>query len=166
MPSQPPPVEEAALPFIEKMGSVLFNAGMPRMPARVFAATLAANSGSLTAAELSGVLKISPAAVSGAVRYLEQVGMVQRGRTPGDRRDYFTIGNDFWYESVIRQEDKVFTELSKVLVEGMDAVGADSEAGRRLAETRDFFDFLATQLPLLIEQWHRQRLSEGRATGS
>ena len=40
------------------------------MPARVFSALLATDSGRLTAAELAERLQISPAAVSGAVRYL------------------------------------------------------------------------------------------------
>ena len=57
------------------------------MPARVFAALLATDSGRLTAAELAELLQISPAAVSGAVRYLTQVGMVHREREPGSRRD-------------------------------------------------------------------------------
>ncbi|HVV09216.1 GbsR/MarR family transcriptional regulator [Amycolatopsis sp.] len=167
MSSQPPsePVDDDALPFVEKMATVLYNAGMARMPARVFGATLVANDGALTAAQLAEVLKISPAAVSGAVRYLEQVGMVQRGRSPGERRDHFTIGDEFWYETVLHKEDRVFSELSKVLVEGMAAVGPDSAAGKRLAETRDFFDYLAKELPLLIERWREQRLNEGRAAG-
>ncbi|CAM5242951.1 hypothetical protein SGLAM104S_05701 [Streptomyces glaucescens] len=45
---------------------------MPRIQARVFAALLASDSGTLTSAELGQRLKICPAAVSGAVRYLAQ----------------------------------------------------------------------------------------------
>ena len=43
---------------------------MGRMPARAFAAILAADDGRRTAAELAELLEVSPAAVSGAVRYL------------------------------------------------------------------------------------------------
>ena len=46
---------------------------MQRMPARVFAALLASDDGALTSAELGEQLQVSPAAVSGAVRYLAQV---------------------------------------------------------------------------------------------
>ena len=39
--------------FVERFASVLVEAGIPRMPARVFSALLATDSGRLTAAELS-----------------------------------------------------------------------------------------------------------------
>jgi predicted ArsR family transcriptional regulator len=45
-------------------------AGFPPMPARVFVALLIAEDGRLSAAELAERLRISPAAVSGAVRLL------------------------------------------------------------------------------------------------
>ena len=63
------------------------------MPARVFAALLASDSGRLTSAELSALLKVSPAAVSGAVRYLAQVNLVSReGATVADLRGLSTSG--------------------------------------------------------------------------
>ena len=48
------------------------------MPARIFVALLTADTSRLTAEELAGLLRVSPAAVSGGVRYLVQVGLVSR----------------------------------------------------------------------------------------
>jgi DNA-binding transcriptional regulator GbsR (MarR family) len=158
-------VAEAALPFVEKLALVLTNAGMPRMPSRVFAATLASHNGSLTAGDLAEVLQISPAAVSGSVRYLVQVGLLLRGRTPGERRDHFYIGNNFWYEAV-GEKDQLYKELSETLDEGREAVGADSPAGQRIAETRDFFNYLAEEMPRLVERWRERRLSGSRSSES
>ena len=53
--------------FIERFALDLADAGMPRMPARVFAAILSAEDGRCTAAELAQLLRVSPAAVSGAL---------------------------------------------------------------------------------------------------
>ena len=75
--------EQAVRPFIERFASVLVEAGVPPMPARVFSALLVTDSGRLTAAELTELLGASPAGISGAVRYLEQVGMIGRQREPG-----------------------------------------------------------------------------------
>ncbi|HEY7015122.1 MAG TPA: hypothetical protein VH480_20330, partial [Streptosporangiaceae bacterium] len=47
--------------FVERFAAVLTEAGIPRMPARVFAALLATDSGRLTAAELAAQLQASPA---------------------------------------------------------------------------------------------------------
>ena len=69
--------------FVEKFAAVLTESGFPRMPARLFAALLASDSGTMTAPELAGLLRISPAAISGAVRYPTQVNLVSREHEPG-----------------------------------------------------------------------------------
>ena len=48
---------------MERFGSALVDAGMPRMPALVFVALLASDSGRLTADELMEQLRVSRAAV-------------------------------------------------------------------------------------------------------
>ena len=60
---------------------MLAQAGIPLMPARVFVALLTADAPRLTADDIAGILQVSPAAVSGAVRYLLPIGLV----SPGDR---------------------------------------------------------------------------------
>ncbi|MEN3357717.1 MAG: hypothetical protein V7637_1699, partial [Mycobacteriales bacterium] len=94
----------AVTTFIEGFANAFTLAGMPRMPARVFVALLATDSGRLTAAELSTVLQASPAAISGAVRYLAQVHMINRARDPGSRRDHYEIGDNVWYEVILNRD--------------------------------------------------------------
>ncbi|MTD58450.1 GbsR/MarR family transcriptional regulator [Amycolatopsis pithecellobii] len=149
-------LDEAALQFVEKFGLALTEAGMPRMPSRVFAATLASPEGHLTARQVAEVLRISPAAVSGAVRYLVQIGLVQRSRRPGERHDIFVVRSDYWYEMVSNQ-DKRYQDLLGTLAAGIEAVGPDSPAGGRLQETHDFFAFLADEMPKIVERWRARR---------
>ena len=80
--------------FIERFALDLAASGMPRMPARVFAGLLSTDSGSLTAGELAGLLQVSPASISGAVRYLEQLNLIVRQREPGSRRDHYAVDED------------------------------------------------------------------------
>jgi DNA-binding transcriptional regulator GbsR (MarR family) len=141
---------------VEKFALLLTDAGMPRMPARVFSAILAAQDGGMTAADLAETLKISPAAVSGAVRYLIQVRMVERGRRPGERRDHYFIGDDTWF-STVGERDKLFQTLADALDEGAEAVGAETVSGRRLAEIRDFYRFLGKEIPQLVHRWMELR---------
>src|SRR5579875_3193466 len=76
---------EAVRRFIERFATVLGEAGFPQTPARVFVALMTSDDGLLTAAELGGILRASPATVSGGVRYLIQVGLVSRESEPGSR---------------------------------------------------------------------------------
>lgn len=95
---------EAVSRFVERFAAQLVEAGLQRMPARVFSALLASDSGALTSAELSERLRISPAAVSGAVRYLAQVHMLSREREPGSRRERYRVHSDQWYQALTNRE--------------------------------------------------------------
>src|SRR5579862_4149577 len=123
---------DALFGYTERFAAVLVAAGFPPMPARVFVALLVAGSGRLSAAELAGTLRISPAAVSGAVRYLIQVGLVHKERVPGSRRDYYRMPGNMW-DDLLRMRDQVMSRWGAMVREGIDLVGADSEAGARMA---------------------------------
>jgi DNA-binding transcriptional regulator GbsR (MarR family) len=138
--------------FIERFASALTDAGMPRMPARVFVALLASYDGSMTATELAELLHVSPAAVSGAVRYLQQVNVVGRERRPDSRRDHYRLLDDTWYEMTLRRE-QLMSRWIAAGREGVEVLGADTPAGARMAESVAFFEFVRAELPALIERW-------------
>jgi DNA-binding transcriptional regulator GbsR (MarR family) len=148
--------EEAVRRFIERFALDLAEAGMARMPARVFAALLADDQGRLTAAELAELLRVSPAAISGAVRYLSQIGMVSRGREPDERRDHYQVSGDTWYEVVARR-DRLLARWEQDLDDGIKAVGPDTPAGDRLEQTRRFFEFLRHEGPRVMARWRELR---------
>lgn len=144
------------LRFIERFASNLVEGGFPRMPARVFVALLTSDSGRMSAAGVGEVLQVSPAAVSGAVRYLMQVDLVTREREPGSRRDYYRVHDDAWQDAVLRR-DQVLAGWDAAVAEGVEVLGAATPAGRRLQLTREFFDFLRTQMPAMLGEWQNRR---------
>ncbi|MFI0540522.1 GbsR/MarR family transcriptional regulator [Streptomyces sp. WSLK1-3] len=150
---------EAVSRFVERFAAQLVEAGLPRMPARVFSALLASDSGALTSAELSEQLRISPAAVSGAVRYLAQVHMLSREREPGSRRERYRVHSDQWYQALTNRE-AIIKRWEEALREGVTSLGAGTPAGHRLAETLAFFEFIEKDLAQMMERWrtHRARL--------
>ncbi len=147
--------DQAVSRFVEDLASALMEMGVPRMPARVFAALLTTDSGRLTAADLAVRLHVSPAAVSGAVRYLLQIGMARRESEPGSRRHYYRAPNDVWDE-VIGIRDRLMARWTGVLREGVTVLGADTPAGERVAESVRFFEFVGSELPLVIQRWREQ----------
>jgi DNA-binding transcriptional regulator GbsR (MarR family) len=150
--------KDPAFDYIERFSAVLVSAGFPPMPARVFVALLIADSGRLTAAELAGVLKISPAAVSGAVRYLIQLGLVHKERVPGSRRDYYRMPGNVW-DDMLRLRDQVLSRWIAMVREGIDLVGPDTPAGARLAEQAAFFEFVSKEFAEVMTRWDEHRAS-------
>lgn len=155
--------QQAVLRFIERFAVVLADAGMARMPARVFAALLATDSGQLTAAELAELLRVSPAAISGAVRYLLQLNLAAREREPGSRRDHYRVLDDVWYEAALRR-DQMIARWENTAREGIEALGAGTPAGARIAETLAYFEFVQEEMPAILKRW-RERKAGLRAPG-
>ncbi|MEV7370758.1 MarR family transcriptional regulator [Streptomyces sp. NPDC090301] len=157
--------EEGASRFVERFAAELTEAGMQRMAARVFAALLASESASMTSAELAEQLRISPAAVSGAIRYLSQVSMVSRERAPGTRRERYVLHNELWYETFTRR-DQILVRWEKVLREGSELLGPETAAGARTAETAEFFAFLQREMLTIMDRWAAHKAAGGAGSPS
>jgi DNA-binding MarR family transcriptional regulator len=142
--------------FVERFALLLAEAGVPRMAARVFARLLVEDSGQLTAGELATALGVSPAAVSGAVRYLVQVRMIERHRDPGARADHYRLGGDLWTE-MLANRMTILSGWEEAMASGAAVVGPESPAGRRLQENEAFFAFLRIEMPALLDRWRRAR---------
>jgi DNA-binding transcriptional regulator GbsR (MarR family) len=152
---EPSTAEQPTGDFVERFAAVMVASGIPRMASRVFALLLSRDDGSATSAELAAALRASSAAISGAVRYLIQLHLITRAHRPGERRDVYRLQSDHWYEMVGNRQHELqqWSELSR---EGVDVVGADTRAGRRLEETARFFEFLSSEMPNVLERWRRE----------
>jgi len=151
-----PGPEDPVFTYVERFASVLVAAGIPPMPARVFVALLVADTGRLSAAELAGLLRVSPAAVSGGVRYLIQLGLVHKERVPGSRRDYYRMPDDVWSD-MFRLRDQVLQRWTALIREGIELLGPGTPAGARLAEHATFFDFVSGEMPEVLKRWAEYR---------
>jgi DNA-binding transcriptional regulator GbsR (MarR family) len=164
------------LRFVERFAMVLAESGIPRMPARVFAYVLAEDAERYTAAELAGGLRVSLAAISGAVRYLLQVGLLTKEREPGSRSDHYRIFDEDIWGTIISQRLHVLQIYEDAAAEGVKLLKAGSAGARRMRETQEFYAFLRREQPKMMERWreHRRTLfaeidaepDDLRATGS
>lgn len=159
------PRQDAATAFVERFAADLTEIGMQRMAARVFACLFVDESGSLTSAELAERLQASPAAISGAVRYLSQIHMVSREREPGSRRERYRAHTDTWYEAVAGR-DIILRRWQSTFKAGIAAMGADHPGSRRLAEAREFMAYMQRELDGLMRRWYAHLASLRDGTGT
>ena len=146
--------------FVERMGAALTQAGLPRVPSLVFSALLVDDDGRMTSAELAAALGVSPAGVSGAVGYLEQLGMLRRERERGSRRDVYVVDDDAWHDAMMRH-DQLYGPIKASLEHALSALGPDAPAHLRLALTREFLVFLEDEFDALGEKWERRKAELG-----
>ncbi len=148
------PEQRAA--FVERLGGALTSAGLARLPSRIFAAVLVDEDGRMTAAEIGETLGVSPAAVSGAVKYLDGVGMVRRERERGSRRDVFVVDDEAWHDTLL-QADAIYAPMIAALDRGIEDLPADDPAHHRLEVSREFMRFLLDELHGINDRWLARR---------
>src|SRR4051812_28852037 len=90
--------EQALREIVEQLGRLLAEWGLPRMAARVIFVLMTADEPSLTAGELAERLGASPAAISGAVRYLPKTHGGAGAGVPGSGRARSGLVDASWYE--------------------------------------------------------------------
>ncbi|MBD8022776.1 GbsR/MarR family transcriptional regulator [Microbacterium gallinarum] len=136
----------------EQAAAMLAAAGMPRMPARVMMALVGSPDEGYTAAELAERLGVSAAAVSGAVRYLISMRLIQRLSRPGDRRDRYDLVDDAW-GGMITSNSPLYaalaTQMDRIADENADAPVSVARA----REIADFLRYLTQRMPQLVDEW-------------
>ncbi len=99
------------------------------------------------------------------MRYLAQQHMVAREREPGSRRERYRVSSNQWYEALTNR-DAVIKRWEHALREGVDSLGAQTPAGRRLSETLAFFEFIDSEIARMMERWRVHRDQQYGADGA
>jgi hypothetical protein len=154
-----PDPDAVAARFVERMGGALTVAGLPRLPSRVFAAIVVDDDGRMTAAELAETLQVSPAAISGAVNFLGQIGFLHRERERGSRKDVYVVDDDAWLGAMTRR-DQTYGPMLTALGGALDGLGPDAPPRHRLWLMQEFLTFVDAEMSKLTERWlaHRREL--------
>lgn len=135
--------------------------GMQRMTARVLATLLFTEQPTMTAGDLGERLRASSGAISGAVKVLTSVGLVERVPAPASRRGHYRLRDNAWAIQYTNQNE-VTSAVLKAAEAGIAATEDGGLARQRLTQMRDFYTFLLDEFAAVLDRWHRR--SNGSAT--
>ena len=124
------------------------------MAARVFAYALAEDADRYTAAELAEGLRISPAAVSGAVRFLTSTRLLFKRARARQRADIYRVYDDDVWSTIMgaRLPDARVVGAAPCATR-REIVGRDTAAGAGSLETEEFFRFTRDETEAMMERW-------------
>jgi DNA-binding transcriptional ArsR family regulator len=151
------PDHEQLLRAVEKVAVLLAESGVPIMASRVFAYALTEDADHYTAAELAEGLRVSPAAVSGAVRYLTATGLMFKERRPGQRAAVYRIDSDDVWSTIISARVPMLELWERGAREAAEMVGPETRGGRRLTETEAFCRFWREDTVHQLARWREYR---------
>lgn len=152
--------DEDAIEAAEALALVLTSHGLQRMTSRVLAALLFTEQPTLTAGDLAVRLQASAGAISGAVKMLVSVGLVERVPAPGSRRDHYRLRDDAW-AVLYTTQNEILAGLRKAAEDGIAVSPTGSAARTRLLEMRDFYAFLLDEMPAVLDRWRAHRSPPG-----
>ncbi|GAB3646265.1 GbsR/MarR family transcriptional regulator [Glycomyces tarimensis] len=155
------------LDYVERFSEILIASGLQRMSARVFSYILADDAVTYTAAELAEGLRVSLAAISGAVRELSTMGLLIKGRRPDTRADVYQLNEDDIWGSIMLDRIPLLERYHDVAIEGVRTL--PQGPGRdRLVQTAAYMEFSINEFRGMRERWETRRkelFERSRITG-
>ena len=151
--------------YVEDFGLLFEGVGGSRMLGRVLGVLLISDPPERSAEELANLLEASRGSISQATRTLVRMGMVRRMTKRGERRDYFFVNPDAWYETS-RQQMAQIGAFQAMAERGLGLLDSDDpEARRGLEEMRDFYAFWEEELPAVLRRWNEKKGRRGTQAG-
>lgn len=147
--------EVTADAIMERMALTLAERGMQRMTARTLALFVFTEQATLTMSDIQATLTASTGSVSMAVRSLVSAGLVERVPTTG-RRDHYRLRVDAW-ERLFTSENTILADLIELSGSGIARSSPGGAAAERLSRMHDFHQYLAEELPRLVERFRTER---------
>lgn len=147
--------------FAEDMGLLFEVFGSTRMAGRILGMLMVAEEPYLSAAELADRLQASSGSVSTATRSLLRLGVIDRVRVAGERRDFFAVRAG-GAARLAQQRLGVFTAAEELARQGLDHFGHRARARTRLEEMYEVYHWYRTELPRLTERWNHEQAARAR----
>jgi len=142
--------------FLEEMGILMEDTGLPRMGGRLLGFLLVCEPAHQSAAEIGEALRASKGTVSTMTRMLTNMGIVERVGVPQRRESYFRMRPGVW-SGLLEMQTTRIAGARAVAFRGILMLEAEGKmVDGRLREMHDLYCFLERELPLLIERWKRE----------
>ncbi|MDF5755173.1 helix-turn-helix domain-containing protein [Spongiactinospora sp. TRM90649] len=139
----------------ERLALTLIEGGLQRMAARTLAVFLFTEQDGVTAGEIATRLEASAGSVSGAIKSLLTVGLIERLPSPGSRREHYRLRDDAW-ATLFTSQNAVIQAMLQAAAVGIAVTAEDDPAHQRLARMYAFYEFLLGELPALLHRWHQR----------
>ncbi|MFC1984934.1 GbsR/MarR family transcriptional regulator [Chloroflexota bacterium] len=151
--------------FVEHVGIVFEQTGLPRMAGRIFGWLLISDPPHQSTTQLTEVLMASKGSISTSTRFLIRLGLIERLSLLGVRYDYFQLRPDACQHLISHGLEDEIKMVRQLADHGLKLLTDNTPPTRKwLGEMRDIYAFLEREFPALLERWEQER-AEKQATG-
>lgn len=144
--------------FVEEVGIVFEQTGLPRMAGRIFGRLMICDPPYQSPSQLAAALIASRGSISTMTRLLTQLGIIERFCLPGERQTYFQLSANALRHLTghgLADEIRLFRQLAD---HGLEILADKRHVTRRwLEEMRDIYAFLEREFPVLWQRWEQEQ---------
>ncbi|MFC1892780.1 GbsR/MarR family transcriptional regulator [Chloroflexota bacterium] len=158
-------MQETEKKFVEEVGVVFEQTGLPRMAGRVFGLLLICDPPYQSPSELAEALMASRGSISTMTRLLVQLSLIERLGVLGERHGYLRIRSDAWLHLIKRgleDEIKMFHQLAE---HGLALLASKTPQTPdwlvEMQKMHNIYTFLGREFPALLERWEREHQEGG-----
>lgn len=148
-------IDERTARFVEQMGMLGEEEGLPRIAGRIFGFLLL-SSEAWSLDDLADILGVSKGSVSTDARRLEGLGYLERKTVPGDRRDYYSISPDVFAHSLRRRLDRM-RKFHGLVEQAMRLTNKDAGVRSRLERLESAYQVAVASIVEVLETWEPSR---------
>ena len=143
--------------FVEEVGIVFEQTGMPRMAGRILGWLLISDPPHQSADQLTEALIASKGSISTTSRLLIRIGLIERMSLPGQRRDYFHIKPGASHQLLKDSLDQTIA-FRQLMERGLELTEGKARVNRQwLEEMHDMYVFFEREFPALLKRWEQER---------
>ena len=144
--------------FVEEVGIVFEQTGLPRMAGRILGWLLISDPPHQSPDQLVEALMASKGSICTMTRLLFHIGLIDRLSLPGVRHDYFRLRPDAWQHMIRRGLVDEIRMVRQLAEHGLELLVDKTPLTRKwLEEMRDVYTFLEREFPVLLERWEEER---------
>jgi predicted transcriptional regulator len=146
-----PRAHEAEDRFIEQMGLIMANDGLPRIGGRLLALLLITE-GEASLDDLARRLRVSKPSVSTNARLLEHRGVIEKVGRTADRRDYYRVADDV-IGNTMKQRLLKLQRLQACVAGARESFSSSPTINRRLGTFAQACEQLSTLTASALSKW-------------
>lgn len=142
--------------YIEETGLLLEKLGMTRMAGRIFGYLIVSDEEQASFDQIRKALQASKGSISGTMKQLLQIGMVEAVSLPGDRKTYYRLSK-MKIEDILRSRMSQFNAFADILAKGEALKSEKDEISDWLIEASTFYRWVGGQIDEIITKWEAEK---------
>jgi hypothetical protein len=147
--------------FVEQLGLLAEQSGMPRMAGRVLGWLLICDAPRQSFGELVDALQASKGSISTMTRLLVELGLIERVSFSGDRRDYFELAPHAW-SRFLRQRVAIIGRFRDLAQRGLPLLRHEAPRRReRLQGMLELYAWWERESSIMLERWEARHPPRG-----